>query len=78
MKRIVTYDIKEGNDYSKFYKFVEETSAEQLTESAYLFDTNLSQEDFEKRLRYAFNKEDCVVYISCNNKEGLFYIRIKK
>ena len=78
MKRVVTYDVKEGNDYDRFYKFVEETSAEQITKSTYLFDTNLSQEDFEKRLRYAFNKGDRVAYISCNNKEGLFYIRVEK
>lgn len=78
MKRVVTYDVKEGNDYDGFYKFVEETSAEQITKSTYLFDTNLSQEDFEKRLRYVFNKGDRVAYISCNNKEGLFYIRIEK
>ena len=78
MKRVVTYDVKEGHNYDKFYKFVEETSAERITESTYLFDTNLSQEDFEKRLKYIFNKGDCVAYITCNNKEGLFYIRIEK
>lgn len=48
MKRVVTYDVKEGNDYDRFYKFVEETSAEQITKSTYLFDTNLSQKTLKK------------------------------
>lgn len=78
MKRVVTYDVKEGNDYTRFYEFVREASAEQLTESTYLFDTELSQDAFARRLKYAFNKGDKVVYITCNNKEGLFYIRIDK
>ena len=78
MKRVVTYDVKEGNDYSKFYEFVRESSAEKITESTYLFDTKLNQEDFSKRLKYVFNKGDKVAYITCNNKEGLFYIKVEK
>lgn len=78
MKRVVTYDIKEGNDYTRFYEFVRETSAEQITESTYLFDTELNQEAFTKKLKYVFNNGDKVAYITCNNKEGLFYIRVEK
>ena len=78
MKRIVTYDVKSGNDYVRFYQFVNEVSAEQITESTYLFDTELSQEAFAKKLKYCFNKGDNVAYISCNSKEGLFFIRIEK
>lgn len=78
MKRIVTYDIKSGNDYSRFYNFIDETSAKMITKSTYLFDTELSQEEFAKRLKYVFNKGDNVAYITCNSKEGLFYIRIEK
>lgn len=78
MKRIVTYDVKSGNDYDRFYQFVNEVSAEQITESTYLFDTELSQEAFAKKLKYCFNKGDNVAYISCNSKEGLFFIRIEK
>ena len=78
MKRIVTYDIKTGNDYSRFYAFAEETNAERITESTYLFDTQLSQDAFAKKLKYCFNKGDNVAYISCNIKEGLFFIRIEK
>ena len=78
MKRVVTYDVKEGNDYSRFYEFVHEASAEQITESTYLFDTQLSQEDFSRRLKYVFNKEDKVAYITHNNKEGIFFVRIEK
>ena len=78
MKRIVTYAVKSGNDYDRFYQFVNEVSAEQITESTYLFDTELSQEAFAKKLKYCFNKGDNVAYISCNSKEGLFFIRIEK
>ena len=78
MKRIVTYDVKDGNNYNRFYEFVDEYLAEKITESTYLFDTELSQEAFAKRLKYVFNKGDKVAYITCNNKEGLFYIRIEK
>lgn len=78
MKRVVTYDVKEGNDYTRFYEFVRETSAEQITKSTYLFDTELNQEAFTKKLKYVFNKGDKVAYITCNNKEGLFYIRVEK
>lgn len=78
MKRIVTYDVKSGNDYGRFYQFVSEKSAEKITESTYLFDTELSQDAFARRLKYCFNKGDNVSYISCNSKEGLFYIRVEK
>jgi len=77
MKRIITYDIKQGNDYQKFYDFVNEYHGVQITESTYELDTPLSQADFEKRLRYTFKKGDNVSYISYNNKEGLFFIRVE-
>lgn len=77
MKRIVTYDVKKDNDYQKFYDFVKQYKGVKITESTYELDTPLSQNDFEKRLRYVFNKGDNVAYISCNNKEGLFFIRVE-
>lgn len=76
MKRVVTYDVKQGNSYERFYEFVKEVKAEQITESAYLFNTSLSQDDFQKKLKWAFNKGDNVAYISENNNVGLFYIKI--
>ena len=48
-KRIVTYDVKEGNDYSKFYDLVDNTNAKMITESTYEFNTEWNQETFEKR-----------------------------
>lgn len=78
MKRIVTYDVKSDNDYERFYQFVKDAKAEMITESTYMFDTELSQEAFAKKLKYCFNKGDNVAYISCNSKEGLFFIRIEK
>ena len=77
MRRVVTYDVKQGNDYDRFYNFTKETKAEKITESTYLFDTTLSQQDFEKKLRWIFNKGDNVAYISENDKVGLFYIKLK-
>lgn len=77
MKRVVTYDVKQGNDYSRFYDFIKEAKAEQITESTYLFDTQLVQSDFEKKLRWAFNKGDNVNYISVNNESELFFIKLK-
>ena len=76
MRRVVTYDIKQGNDYSRFYNFVREEKAEQITESTYLFDTVLSQKDFEKKLEWIFNRGDNVAYISENDKVGIFYIKL--
>lgn len=76
MRRVVTYDVKQGNDYSRFYNFVREAKAEQITESTYLFDTALSQKDFEKKLEWIFNKGDNVAYISENDKVGIFYIKL--
>ena len=46
MKRIVTYDVKTGNDYDEFYELVEETNARMLTESTYEFDTQWDQKNF--------------------------------
>lgn len=77
MKRIVTYDVRQGNDYQKFYDFVKQYKGVRITESTYELDTPLSQADFEKRLRYVFGKDDNVAYISCNNKEGLFFIQVE-
>lgn len=66
----------DGNDYSRFYAFVEQAKAVRLTESTYLFDTKLNQDEFESKLRSVFSKGDNVVYISENNRVGLFFIKI--
>lgn len=77
MKRFLTYDKKNGQDYSRVYKILNDFKAKQLTESTYEIDTNLSQEDFAKKMKWAFNPGDNVGYITSNNKEGTFYIKIK-
>lgn len=76
MKRVVTYDVKKDNNYDRFYQFIKEAKAEKITESTYLFDTNLNQEAFQKKLKWAFNKGDNVSYITENDNIGLFYIKI--
>ena len=35
MKRLITYDIIKGNDYSKLYEFIEKYKGIQITESTY-------------------------------------------
>lgn len=77
MKRVVTYDIRVGNTYDKFYEFIEKYAGVKITESTYEIDTDLGQTDFEERLKKVFNKGDNVAYITCNNKNGLFYKRVK-
>ena len=76
MKRYLTYDKKDGKDYSRVYKVLQELKAKQLTESTYEIDTTLSQDDFVKKLKWAFNEGDNVGYITSNNTEGTFYIKI--
>lgn len=76
MKRIVTYDVKTGNDYQAFYDYVEKCGGEQITESTYLLSSDLNQTDFENKLRQFFNKGDNVAYISVNDKKTLFYKKI--
>ena len=90
MKKIELSDTVTEEEYSlliqKLLKakeeldFVEEESREEKRREDFLTNWNITvnQEDFEKRLKYIFNKGDCVAYITCNNKEGLFYIRIEK
>lgn len=77
MKRIVTYDVKQGHDYQAFYDYVEQMRAEKITESTYLFDTDLGPIDFANKIRSLFKRGDVVVYISYDSKAGtLFYKRL--
>lgn len=79
MKRVVTYDIVNGDydDYEDFYEFVDETNAEQITESTYVFDTSLGQEAFEDKIASLFSNDDIVYYISVDRDKKLFYKKIK-
>lgn len=54
MKRILTYDVEEGNDYKKLYDYIEAIKGEKLTESTYELDTPLSQKDFESKIKSLF------------------------
>ena len=76
VKRIVTYDVRQGNDYADFYTMVEKYNAKKLTESTYEFNTNLNQESFRSMLRSAFSRRDLVYYISTNKEGQLFYEKI--
>ena len=75
MNRIVTYDLKKGNDYQKWYDFVEKIKGIKITESTYMIDSELGQTQFEKLLQSLFQKDDNVAYITCNTKDGLFFIK---
>ena len=45
MKRIITYDLKQGNtsDYQELYNVFKVLNGTQLTESSYVINTSLSQ-----------------------------------
>lgn len=76
MKRILTYDVKDGNDYKKLYDYIETIKGKKLTESTYELDTPLSQKDFESKIKSLFSKNDNVYYISVFEKNNLFYKKI--
>ena len=76
MKRILTYDVKDGNDYKKLYDYIETIKGKKLTESTYELDTLLSQKDFESKIKSLFSKNDNVYYISVSDKNNLFYKKI--
>lgn len=76
MKRILTYDVKDGNDYKKLYDYIETIEGKKLTESTYELDTSLSQKDFESKIKSLFSKNDNVYYISVSDKNNLFYRKI--
>ena len=77
MKRIVTYDINKNNSYDKWYEYIKKIKGLKITESTYLIDSELSQNDFEITIKKLFSKNDNVSYISQNNQECLFYIKLK-
>ena len=76
MKRIVTYDVKQGNDYSAWYDYVEKIGGRKITESTYELNTSLTQQGFRNKLRSLFNKGDNVAYISGDKDKGLFWERV--
>ena len=76
MKRIVTYDVKEGNDYKKFYDYVNSVKGVKITESTYELDTLLKEEDFKNKIKGLFNKGDNVYYISVSSENKIFYKKI--
>lgn len=76
MRRILTYDVKDGNDYKKLYDYIETIKGKKLTESTYELDSPLSQKDFESKIKSLFSKNDNVYYISVSDKNNLFYKKI--
>jgi hypothetical protein len=74
--RIVTYDVKQGNDYSAWYDYVERIDGRKITESTYELNTSLTQQGFRNKLRSLFNKGDNVAYISVDEDKGLFWERV--
>ena len=76
MRRILTYDVKDGNDYKKLYDYIEAIKGKKLTESTYELDTPLSHKDFESKIKSLFSKNDNVYYISVFDRNNLFYKKI--
>ena len=76
MKRIITYDVKEGNDYKKFYDYVDSVKGIKITESTYELNTLLTKKSFENKIKTLFSKGDNVYYISVNSENRIFYKKI--
>ena len=76
MKRLITYDIIKGNDYSKLYEFIEKYKGIQITESTYEVTCSLSLEGFKKEIKKVIRNNDKVYVISVNTKNVLFYTKV--
>lgn len=64
MKRLITYDIIKGNDYSKLYEFIEKYKGIQITESTYEVTCSLSLEVFKQEIKQVIRNNDKVYVIS--------------
>ena len=76
MKRLITYDIIKGNDYSKLYEFIEKYKAIQITESTYEITCSLSLDVFKQEIRKVIRNNDKVYVISVNTDNVLFYTKV--
>lgn len=73
MKRVVTYDVAEGNEqsYYRFFEYAQENNAKQLTESTYLFANIRSDLLFYQEIRSLFSESDTVFIIGVNGEGEL-------
>ena len=76
MKRLITYDIIKGNDYSKLYEFIEKYKGIQITESTYEITCSLSLDVFKQEIRKVIRSNDKVYAISVNTDNALFYTKV--
>lgn len=76
MKRLITYDIIKGNDYSKLYEFIEKYKGIQITESTYEITCSLSLDVFKQEIRKVIRSNDKVYVISVNTDYVLFYTKV--
>ena len=76
MKRLITYDLIKGNDYSKLYEFIEKYKGIQITESTYEITCSLSLDVFKQEIRKVIRSNDKVYVISVNTDNVLFYTKV--
>lgn len=76
MKRLITYDIIKGNDYSKLYEFIEKYKGIQITESTYEITCSLALDVFKQEIRKVIRSNDKVYVISVNTDHVLFYTKV--
>ena len=76
MKRLITYDIIKGNDYSKLYEFIEKYKGIQITESTYEITCSLALDVFKQEIRKVIRSNDKVYVISVNKDKVLFYTKV--
>ena len=77
MKRIITYDIKEGNDYKPLYALLEELNGEMLTESTYLIDTVLSMDEIVAKIQGVTYSNDNIYFVSVDTEHALLINKIR-
>lgn len=80
MKRVVTYDVTEGNEqsYYDFFEYAREGKAKQLTESTYLFPEVNNDDMFSRKIRSLFSAGDTVYIIGADgDDDDLFYRKIR-
>lgn len=76
MKRLITYDIIKGNEYSKLYEFIDKYKGIQITESTYEITCSLSLEVFKQEIKKVIRNNDKVYVISVNTENVLFYTKV--
>lgn len=81
VERVITYDLAyaDSDDYKDFYDLLKRLNGKMLTESTYVINSSLEQNEIIRLIRNVMKREDNIYYISVDNKTGkIFYNRVIK